>query len=257
MLTSPPVRILITNDDGIHSEGLHVLAEVAAEFGETIIVAPDRDQSGVSHAITLSHPLRVRETAPRTYAIEGGTPTDCVYVGLHHILRGELPDLVVSGINPGPNLGWDVLYSGTVAAAREAVLKGVPGLALSLISGGKGYPFREVMSQASAVIKTAISAELPEFTFLNCNIPNPRVGPVTGIRGTTLGHRFYSTEIVVRQDPRGRDYLWIGGSDVRMPDMPGSDCNAVREGFVSVSPLTCNVTCPVAATDMTSWNQDF
>ncbi len=251
------MKILITNDDGIHSEGLSVLAEVAGAFGDVVIVAPDRDQSGVSHAITLARPLRLQERGRARFALEGGTPADCIYVGVQHVLKDDRPDLVLSGINPGPNLGWDVLYSGTVAAAREAVLKGVPGLALSLISGGEGYPFGEIKPYVAAAIRHVLAHPLPEFMYYNCNIPNPRVGPVKGLRGATLGKRFYSNEILVRHDPRGREYLWIGGSDVHMPDVPGSDCNAIKQGWVSMTPLLCDSTCPTTAADMTAWTQEL
>ncbi|HIN84882.1 MAG TPA: 5'/3'-nucleotidase SurE [Myxococcales bacterium] len=144
LLGSLPVRILITNDDGLRSPGIHALHEVAQNYGDAIIVAPDRDRSGVSAAITLSEPLRVREVGrPDIYEVVSGTPTDCVYVGINHVLRDNPPDLVLSGINPGPNLGWDVLYSGTVAGAREGVLQGLPAAAFSLMPGPE-MPYDEI-----------------------------------------------------------------------------------------------------------------
>ncbi len=240
------MRILITNDDGITAEGLAVLQSVALEFGEATVVAPDRDRSGIGQAISLTRPLRLRKVLDMpgpAYSVEGGTPTDCVYVGLHSVLAGSLPDLVLSGVNPGPNLGWDVLYSGTAAGAREAVLQGVPGVAFSLLtSSGKPFLFGEAIPWIRKVIATAIRTALPPHTFLNVNIPNPHLGPIQGVRATRLGLRYYSKEIDIRTDPRGGEYLWIGGRDVFMPDVPGSDCNAVREGWVSVTALGCDST---------------
>ncbi|MFT7624232.1 MAG: 5'-nucleotidase, partial [Myxococcota bacterium] len=218
MIGSRPLRILITNDDGIHNPGLAALEKAAASFGEVWTVAPDRDRSGVSQTITLAQPLRIQTHGQRRFAVEGGTPTDCVYLALQHVMKDAPPDLVLSGINPGPNLGWDVLYSGTAAGAREAVLQGVPGLALSLVSGGRGYPFDEILEHVATLIQLTIDTPPPPFSFYNANLPNPRVGPIHGVRTTTLGHRFYSKEVVVRQDPRGREYLWIGGHNVSMPD---------------------------------------
>ncbi len=236
------MRLLLTNDDGIHAEGLAALERLASEFGEVTTVAPDRDRSAIGQAISLTRPLRLKRHAERRWALDGGTPTDCVYVGLHHVLAGELPDLVLSGINPGPNLGWDVLYSGTVAAAREAVLQGVPGIAFSMLGSSQGFPYEEAFEVIRQAIRLAIECPPPEHTFLNVNLPNPRIGPIHGLEATCLGHRYYSKEVEVRRDPRGGEYLWIGGRDVFMPDIPGSDCNAVRAGWASVTALGCDST---------------
>ena len=253
------VRILISNDDGISNPGIEVLEKVASQFGETVVVAPDRDRSGVSQAITLSRPLRARPVPGgpgERYAVVGGTPTDCVYLGLHHVLKGKLPDLVLSGVNPGPNLGWDVLYSGTAAAAREAVLQGVPGVAFSLVAGGPDLPFDEIEGWLHRLIERVIQRPPPEHTFYNVNFPNPRKGPITGARMTRLGHRYYSKEVVVRTDPRGGEYLWIGGRDVFMPDIPGSDCNAIREGVISVTPIHCDCTDDRTLHESEHWSID-
>jgi 5'-nucleotidase len=249
------VRILITNDDGISNPGLSCLERVAGQFGNTVVVAPDRDRSGVGQAISLTRPLRVSKQAGPTerYSVEGGTPTDCVYLGLHHVLAGKLPDLVLSGINPGPNLGWDVLYSGTAAGAREGVLQEVPAVAFSLVPGGKGYPFDQIEEHVAAVIQAVLDNPAPALTFYNVNIPNPLVGPIHGMRATRLGHRYYSKEVVSRTDPRGGEYLWIGGKDVYMPDIPGSDCNAIRDGYVSITPLACDSTDTNALRGLPEW----
>jgi 5'-nucleotidase len=168
-------------------------------------------------------------------------------------MKDSPPDLVLSGINPGPNLGWDVLYSGTVAGAREGVLQGVPGVAFSLMPGSE-MPFDEITPWVSQVIERMLAAPLEPFVCLNVNIPNPRKGPLKGMRATQLGQRFYSKDMSVRNDPRGKEYLWIGGSDVHMPDIPGSDCNAIREGLISVTPLTCNMTCRESLDLMGDWS---
>lgn len=249
------MRILITNDDGVDNRGVHVLQDVAREFGDPIIVAPDRDRSGIGHAITLTRPLRVRQLGPDRWAVESGTPTDCVYLALHHILADAKPALVLSGINPGPNLGWDVHYSGTAAGAREGVLQGVPAISFSLVSGGRGYPFEGVAPWVRAVIRRALVDPPPELTFYNVNFPNPRVGAIRGIRTTHLGRRYYAKEVLVREDPRGREYLWIGGGDVYMPDMPGSDCNAIKDGYVSVTPLACDATSRPAMAAIEDWSE--
>lgn len=251
------MRILITNDDGLHNDGLEMLHTIASGFGDTTVVAPDRDKSGVGQAITLTRPLRVKHYSRHRHAILDGTPTDCVYLALNHLMRDARPDLVLSGINPGPNLGWDILYSGTVAGAREAVLQGIPAVALSLVSGGKGYPFGEVAGVVKRVIQLAIAQPPPRLTLYNVNIPNPRVGPLRGIRPTRLGERYYSKEVVVRTDPRGHEYLWIGGDNVAMPDMPGSDCNAIKAGYVSITPLKCDVTNYEHEAQMTRFDEEF
>ena len=250
------MRILITNDDGIHAEGLRALEEVAREFGETTVVAPDRNRSGVGQAISLLDPVRVRAFTRRNwYEVQDGTPTDCVYVGMHHVMKDEPPDLVLSGINPGPNLGWDVFYSGTVAGAREAVLQGVTGMSISLVSG-KRYPFGEIVPWIRRVIERVVKQPPATPICVNVNIPNPTQGPIHGIRAASVGQRIYAKEVLVRTDPRGGDYLWIGGSAVHMPDISGSDCNAIRDGYVSVSPLTVDPTCVESLPLFRGWESE-
>jgi 5'-nucleotidase len=247
------VRILVTNDDGLRSPGIRALHEVASNFGEAVVVAPDRDRSGISAAITLAEPLRVRQTdRSDVFEVVSGTPTDCVYVGINHVLKDNPPDLVLSGINPGPNLGWDVLYSGTVAGAREGVLQGIPAVAFSLMPGPE-MPYDEIKSWVAHVIERVIAEPPPPYVCLNVNIPNPRKGPLKGLEVTQLGQRFYSKDMTVRHDPRGNEYLWIGGSNVHMPDIPGSDCNAIRAGMISVTPLACDVTCTDTLSEMQHW----
>ena len=225
------MRILVTNDDGYNSEGIKVLYEVAREFGEVTVVAPKFEQSGVSHAITLLKPLWLKEISPEWYCLEG-TPVDCVFLALGHIMTDRRPDLVLSGINSGPNLGWDVVYSGTVAAAIEGALKGVPSIAFSTACG-KSDPHK-----AAPFVKTVIKHLLPLLKGhpipVNVNIP---MNGVKGYKVAKLGRRVYSNEVIERVDPRGRDYLWIGGERITMDDDPETDCGLITKGYVTITPL--------------------
>jgi len=232
------VRFLVTNDDGVHAPGLAVLANAAARLGEVHVVAPDTERSGVAHAITLYKPLRLRELQPGWLACDG-TPTDCVYLALHQLHLQ--PDFVLSGVNPGPNLGHDVLYSGTVAGALEGAHWNIPSIAISHCSGSE-----EVLAQVGPLIDRLLPRLLEvarsQRGAVNVNLPSIQRGPWKGIRATCMGHRIYANEVIVRNDPRGRAYYWIGGNDVKMPDIEGSDCNAVRDGYVSVTPLGDDLT---------------
>lgn len=246
--------ILVTNDDGILARGLRVLAEVASEFGRVTVVAPEVERSGVSHAITLSEPLRLREvggeggmTGFKAFALSG-TPADCVFIGLHHVLRRR-PDLVLSGVNRGPNLGFDVLYSGTVGGAMEGVIQGVPAVACSLVCTG-AYPFDAMRPHLRAILTEVAERGLPAGNLLNVNLPSPDLAPFRGFRVTRLGRRYYSNDIVVRTDPRGGEYLWIGGTRVTMEDDPESDCGAVKAGYVSLCPLAPDVMARDAMVDL-------
>lgn len=236
------MRILITNDDGIHAPGIELLARVAqqlaGEGGEVFVVAPDTERSGVSHAITLYRPLRLRQVKPNWWASDG-TPTDCVYLAMNQ-MKLE-PDLVLSGINPGPNLGHDVLYSGTVAGALEGAHWGVPALAISHCSPRESElallePFLVDILRPLIVAAETLGGAL------NVNLPPVADGPYLGTVVTAIGHRYYSNEVHARNDPRGRLYYWIGGAQVTMPDVPGSDCNAIRDRMVSVTPLGDDLT---------------
>ena len=233
-----------------------MLDRVARQFGDTVVVAPDRNRSGVGQAITLLEPLRVHAAdQAHWHSVENGTPTDCVYVGIHHIMGGELPDLVLSGINPGPNLGWDVFYSGTVAGAREAVLQGVTGAAFSMVSGS-AYPFQDIVPWLHKALELVVKNRQETPRCINFNFPNPSKGSIRGIKTATVGQRIYDKEVTVRTDPRGGDYLWIGGAAVHMPDLAGSDCNAVRDGYVSVTPLSVDPTCRQSLDEYQHWNCD-
>ena len=232
------MRILVTNDDGIHAPGIALLAEVAQNWGEVFVVAPDTERSGVSHAITLYRPLRLREVKAQWWACDG-TPTDCIYLALNHMKLQ--PDLVLSGVNPGPNLGHDVLYSGTVAGALEGAHWGVPALAVSHCSSREA-DLALLEPVLAAILWPLVGAAQKLGGALNVNLPPATDLPWRGTRVTRIGHRYYSNEVHARNDPRGRLYYWIGGAEVSMPDLPGSDCNGIRDGFVTVTPLGDDLT---------------
>ena len=232
-------RILVTNDDGIHSTGIHALAEALQELGEVTVVAPLTEASAIGHALTLRRPLRIETFGPRRYAVDG-TPTDCVNIALKVILERGLPDMVVSGINKGYNLGDDVTYSGTVAGALEAALLGIPALAISLGQGGlPDADFGPAAHVAADVAEAMIARPLPSRVFLNVNVPP---GELKGHRATVQGLRNHETSITSRVDPRGRSYYWIDEVQCEWQDHDRSDYVAVREGFVSVTPLHPDMT---------------
>ena len=228
--------ILVTNDDGIHSPGIAALASALEALGEVVVVAPDRNRSGVSHSISLMRPLRGHELKPRWWQIDG-TPADCVYLA-HHQLLSRSPSLVVSGINAGPNLSFDVHYSGTVGAAFEGTLLGVPSIALSLTNVHTGS-FEHGARFARSLAARVLEHGLPGNTTLNVNIPG---GRPTRYQLTFLGHRLFRHSVEKRDDPRGSPYYWIGGEPDEPRDIPGSDCNAVAAGIISITPLGVDFT---------------
>ena len=231
------MRILLTNDDGIGAEGLLALHEALAPTCEVWVVAPDREQSAASHAITLARPLVIKERRKRWFEVDG-TPTDCVYIGLNHLMKSSRPDAVCSGINDGPNLGNDVLYSGTVAAAVESAMIGVPGIALS--HAGDPRDYQAAARFAPALLSAVAGNPLPRHALLNVNFPS---GTPTGVRVTALGKRNYGAVVHENVDPRGRRYYWIGGGDAHYEDIPGSDCSAIfGERAISVTPLGIDLT---------------
>lgn len=243
------MRVLLSNDDGVHAAGLRALAS-AFDGEEVWTVAPDREQSASSHAISLHRPLRMNEVGPRRFAVDG-TPTDAVYMGLNLVLRDARPDVVVSGVNHGPNLGNDVLYSGTVAAAMEAALLGVHAIAVSL-AGPPPHEFEHAARFAAALARRVVERPPPAPLLLNVNVPP---GPVRGYRFVRLGRRTYGNEVVEKLDPRGRKYYWIGGEGgPTNEDIPGSDCNAaLRERLVSVTPLHLDSTHDAVLAELRNW----
>jgi 5'-nucleotidase len=242
------VRVLLSNDDGVQAAGLRALADAFA--GDDVwIVAPDREQSASSHAISLHRPLRILEVSPRWHAVDG-TPTDAVYMALAHVMKGARPDVVVSGVNHGPNLGNDVLYSGTVAAAMEGALLGCHAVAVSLASPPP-HDFTHAARFAAALARALVARRPPHPILLNVNVPP---GPVRGYRFTRLGRRNYGNAVVEGTDPRGRRYFWIGGDPAKHDDLPGSDCNAVLdEGLVAVTPLHLDLSHDAMLQEMRSW----
>ncbi len=246
------VLILVTNDDGIRSSGIRILAQALADLGRVVVVAPDRNRSAVGHALTLEHPLRAEEIKPDVFAVDG-TPTDCVNLGIYGLLR-ETPDLVVSGINRGSNLGDDITYSGTVCAAMEASLMGLPAFAVSLDSLKFQADDLALAAKFSRQLaETVLCDGLPPDTFLNVNIP---AGGCRGVRLTRQGKRQYGDAVVTSQDPRGRKYYWIGGGEVGFQSIPGSDCNALHDQLISVTPLHTNLTNDKSLAELACWPLD-
>jgi 5'-nucleotidase len=230
--------IMVSNDDGHQSEGLAALVEALHDLAEVWVVAPESEQSATSHSISLTRPLRLREIRPRWYAVDG-TPTDCSWMGIHHLLKGRPPTLVVSGINHGPNLADDVIYSGTVAAAMEAAIIGVPSIAVSLCTR-QDFEFGPSARFARSLVQAALAEPLPPNMLLNVNVPP---GEPDGYVVSRQGKHSYGADVVEKLDPRGRPYYWIGGNEYQHEDLPGSDCNAVLEdGRVAVTPLTLDLT---------------
>ena len=237
----PPVPlILVSNDDGIHSDGLRALADAVATHGRVVVVAPDREQSAASHALTLHRPLRIDEVEPGRYTVDG-TPTDCVNLGINAILR-ERPALVISGINKGANLGDDVTYSGTVSAAMEGTLLGVPSIAVSQVGRGS-YDFSIAAAFTSELVARVLANPMPADTLLNVNVPQFENGErPRGVALTRMGKRRYGDAIVEKVDPRGRKYYWIGGEELSFLEEEGTDFDAVSRGCISVTPIHLDLT---------------
>ncbi|HXJ33665.1 MAG TPA: 5'/3'-nucleotidase SurE [Candidatus Eisenbacteria bacterium] len=232
--------ILVSNDDGIHSLGIAALADAMAALGEVVVVAPDREQSACSHALTLHRPLRIESVGPGRYTVDG-TPTDCVNLALNGILKTR-PALLVSGINRGANLGDDVTYSGTVSAAMEGTLLGVPSIALSLIGRGT-FDFAIAKAFAGRVAAWVLAHGLPADTLLNVNVPQEFEGPTPrGVALTRMGRRRYGDAIVEKVDPRGRKYYWIAGEEVPFVAEEGTDFHAVHQGLISITPIQLDLT---------------
>jgi 5'-nucleotidase len=227
--------VLCSNDDGVDAPHLISLASQIEEFADVLVVAPERQRSAASHAITLHKPLRLREVGPRRYALSG-TPVDCVYLGILK-LCDRPPAVVVSGVNDGYNLGSDVFYSGTVAAAVEGALRGAAGIACSLAPRAKDV--ESSIRFAAAVVRSAIGEPIPLGTVLNVNMPG------TGsdaYQWTTLGKRLYADDVAERKDPRGRPYYWVGGGPAGHDDVDGTDCVAVARGWNSITPMHLDLT---------------
>jgi 5'-nucleotidase len=253
------VRILISNDDGYRARGINALREGLKGLGDLTVVAPDRNRSGASNSLTLELPLRVGQAEPDVYFIEG-TPTDCVHLAVSGLFPFE-PDMVVSGINDGSNLGDDVLYSGTVAAATEGRFLGKPSVAISLhtdgLRGDAERYFETGAHYARQIVErlfaTPLAVTLGRATILNVNVPNIPVSAVKGIKVTRLGNRHRSEAVIKAEDPRGRPVYWVGPAGASQDAGPGTDFHAVAEGYVSVTPLTIDLTNHAALDGLRTW----
>lgn len=230
-------RILVTNDDGIYSEGIRKLADALKPLGEVIIVAPDREQSAASHALTLNRPLRMMQLHEKEWIVDG-TPTDCVNLAVLSLMRDKRPDIVVSGINFGPNLGDDVTYSGTISAAFEGALLNIPSIAFSALVG-EDFSFDRCAPVAAKLTRYVLENEKDPQVILNVNFPNC---DFQGIRVARLGRRVYSEGVIERQDPRGRSYYWIGGGPPSWHEEEDTDFAAIQKGFVAITPLHLDLT---------------
>lgn len=249
LVPSAMTRILITNDDGIHSHGLEMLEKTLREIGDVFVVAPAAEMSGASHSLTLARPLRIRQIDDRHWTVDG-TPTDCVTLALHRILNeDQLPTVCVSGINHGGNLGDDATYSGTVAGALEATILGVPGIAISLVAR-ENFDFTEAARFALLAVRKILSEGLPEGTLLNVNVP---LGEIKGVRVTRQGIKNARPVITEHIDPRGKPYFWIGEQYFRSNAEDGTDYRAIEDGYISVTPLKSDMTDHGALTALDSW----
>lgn len=246
------MRILVTNDDGYLAPGIQVLSEAARALGTVHVVAPDREQSATSHSLTLHYPLRVRDASEGVQVVEG-TPTDCVVLGLGELLA-EKPDFVLSGINHGANLGDDVLYSGTVAAAMEATILGIPALAISYTGAEPTAIPAWSTLLASLLERLLLREDFPAETLLNINLPAIAPDRVAGVRVTTLGRRAYVGSLTRAKDPNGREYFWIGGGESKWWGGPDVDFRAVHSGFISITPLHLDLTNYRLLERITSWD---
>lgn len=236
------MRVLISNDDGYGSEGIRALTDVVMARNQVWVVAPQTEQSAQSHALTLHKPLRAKSHGPTLYSVSG-TPADCVYLALHQLMD-EPPDLMVSGINRGGNLGHDVFYSGTVAAAREACLAGVPSVAFSLHLSDEDQlcHWDTARAVATQVLSRLTPEMLPKNLLLNVNVPNVPLKKLKGLKMATLGERTYHDVVLQRSDPRGKEYYWLGGAARKASAPEGTDIRLVKSGYATLTPLSHDLT---------------
>jgi 5'-nucleotidase len=247
------VRILLCNDDGYQARGLRTLAQHLAEIADIVVVAPDRNRSGASNSLTLETPLRVERVDDNVYYVNG-TPADCVHIAITGLLD-QPPDVLVSGINHGENLGDDVLYSGTVAAAMEGRFHGIPSIAVSLVGGGAH--FATAADLARRFVERNLTDPLPKDTILNVNVPDLPAAKIKGVRATRLGFRHKSEPVVKALDPKNRPIYWIGPAGAGHDAGPGTDFHAVAEGYVSVSPIKIDLTAHTALEQLDGWIRRF
>jgi 5'-nucleotidase len=244
------MEILISNDDGYQSTGIRVLADALGKIANVTVVAPDRDRSGASNSLTLDAPVRATR-AENGFTCVDGTPTDCVHLAITGLLDKE-PDMVVAGINAGANLGDDVLYSGTVAAAMEGRFLGLPAIAISLASHNPVH-YETAAHVAVELVERMLSRSLPADTILNVNVPDVPLDQLAGMQVTRLGHRHKSEPVVPMLDPRGRTVYWVGPAGPEQDAGPGTDFHAVRTGHVSLTPIDVDLTRYAALDSISSW----
>jgi 5'-nucleotidase len=245
------MHFLISNDDGLSAPGIQVLSERIRLLGDVTIVAPDQNCSGASNSLTLDSPIRIREVAEQTFRVSG-TPTDCVHIALTGLLA-EDPDMVLSGINAGANLGDDVIYSGTVAAAMEGRFLGLPALALSLVFEDKPMHYQTAAEAAARLVNQLRRDPLPADTILNVNVPDLPWPEIKGFETTRLGHRHRAEPTIREIDPRGRPMYWIGPAGAEQDAGPGTDFFAVRRGYISVTPIHVDLTRYQALDQVSGW----
>jgi 5'-nucleotidase len=246
------VKILLSNDDGYRAEGLRALAGALAEFGQVTVVAPDRNRSGASNSLTLDVPLRVTQAEEHIYYVTG-TPTDCVHLAISGLFDFE-HDMVVSGANDGANLGDDVLYSGTVAAAVEGRFLGLPAIAISLCTEAhSAHRFDTAARVARELVERVLKHPLDPAMILNVNVPDRPYEELRGMRATRLGYRHRSERVVKSHDPKGRTVYWVGPAGPQQDAGPGTDFDAIAEGYVSVTPMQLDLTRHAALADIGSW----
>ena len=247
------MKFLVSNDDGVNAQGLHCLSEALCSLGEVIVVAPDRNRSGASNSLTLENPIRVEtlETGKR-YSVKG-TPTDCVHFAVNKLLD-PWPDIVVSGINHGANLGDDVIYSGTVAAATEGRHMGLPAVAVSLV--GETH-FASAAHYACLLVSRLRTHPLPSDQILNVNVPDLPLEQIKGIKVTRLGNRHRGEKMIVMQDPRGKPVYWIGPPGEKQDAGEGTDFHAIEQGYVSITPLQVDMTAYGSVSELTTWVGEF
>ncbi|SNC58897.1 5'/3'-nucleotidase SurE [Sodalis endosymbiont of Henestaris halophilus] len=243
------MRVLLSNDDGIHAPGIQQLAVTLRQLATVQIVAPDRDCSGSSNSLTLNAPLRTQTQLNGDIAILSGTPTDCVYLGVNALMSPR-PDIVVSGINAGPNLGDDVIYSGTVAAAMEGRHLGYPALAVSL-NGNRHLA--TAVDVTWRLLLAIINTPLRTGKILNINVPDLPLSSIKGCKVTRCGSRYPASKVIRQKDPRGREMLWIGPPAGFLDEGPGTDFEAVSQGYVSLTPLQVDLTANTAITVLSDW----
>ncbi len=249
------MKILLTNDDGIYSEGIQILKKYLDSIAEVTVIAPDRERSTIGHAMTLRKPLRIRKVK-----INGdfwgfslnGTPADCVIVGILEITKDKKPDLIVSGINRGPNLGDDIFYSGTVSAAVEGAMRNVPSLAIS-IAGFEDFKFESAALFSQKIAFNLLKNNLPSNLVLNINFPNIDYEEIKGIRITRHGKRVYQDEVKIIHDPQGTTHYWLGGELPEGSIEPDTDVEAIHNNMVSITPLSLNLTNYQMITKVKDW----